>query len=113
MRALTETSDLHRNGGDATEIAELLRHTCELLDMIETEIVDEPATDIGRSRGAVMIQHVQLFSHRTIIRVGTAARLQGGRFVHWVESCTERPGLQSILEDRIQHAVSHRNSCCG
>jgi hypothetical protein len=47
MRALAETSDLHRRGPDPHTIADLLRHARELLDIIDDEIADgKPQTAV-------------------------------------------------------------------
>ena len=55
MRALTETSELHRAGADANTIADLLRHARELLDIIEEEIADGSSATVGDAR-AVLAQ---------------------------------------------------------
>jgi hypothetical protein len=50
MQALAETSELHRNGGDASTIAELLRRARELLYIIEDEIADGSSATLGDAR---------------------------------------------------------------
>ncbi len=55
MRALAETSELHRRGADARTIADLLRHARELLDIIDEEIADGTPQTVADAR-AVLAQ---------------------------------------------------------
>lgn len=55
MVAIDEARDLHERGADADELAMLLRHARELLDIIEDEIVTQPIAIPGAA-GAVLTQ---------------------------------------------------------
>jgi hypothetical protein len=55
MRALAETSDVHRRGADPHTIADLLRHVRELPDIIDDKIADGTPTTVADAR-AVLAQ---------------------------------------------------------
>jgi hypothetical protein len=44
MRTLAEASELHRGGANENNIAELLQHERELLDIIQQEMADHAVT---------------------------------------------------------------------
>ena len=55
MAAIAEARDLHARGGDDVELANLLRHARELVDIIEEEITATPIAIPGAA-GAVLAQ---------------------------------------------------------
>lgn len=50
IRALAETSEVHRSGARAGIVADLLRHARELLDIIEDEIANGSSATVGDAR---------------------------------------------------------------
>jgi hypothetical protein len=50
IRALAETSEVHRSGAGAGIVADLLRHARELLDIIEDEIANGSSATVGDAR---------------------------------------------------------------
>lgn len=55
MAAIAEARDLHDRGGSDLEIADLLRHAHELIEIIEDEIAITPIAIPGAA-GAVLAQ---------------------------------------------------------
>jgi hypothetical protein len=53
MAAIDEARDLHQRGAGASELADLLRHARELLDIIETEVAAQSIAIPDNARGVL------------------------------------------------------------